>query len=198
MFLKHPCITKSQTAKLLLGAGRTIYAIGTRNCAAYLLVVSCLQNRTWWERNRRCETLKACFSAAFAKSGPLDFPSEKIFSFIFCPRKGLKTHVSKVVKLFSNSLFLRRHKPKMIFGQTTPVNSDRDFFHRAATATTKLTEFYLAISYKMYSVSSQTKYGNFSWNIFHTSVIRGDPSLRPLFAYQKFILCTKELSKCRR
>ena len=125
MFLKHPCITKSQTAKLLLGAGRTIYAIVTRNCAAYLLVVSCLQNRTWWERNRRCETLKACFSAAFAKSGPLDFPSEKIFSFIFCPRKGLKTHVSKVVKLFSNSLFLRRHKPKMIFGQTTPVNSDR-------------------------------------------------------------------------
>ena len=198
MFLKHPCITKSQTAKLLLGAGRTIYAIGTRNCAAYLLVVSCLQNRTWWERNRRCETLKACFSAAFAKSGPLDFPSEKIFSFIFCPRKGLKTHVSKVVKLFSNYLFLRRHKPKMIFGHTTPVNSDRDFFHRAATATTKLTEFYLAISYKMYSVTSQTKHGNFSWNIFHTSVIRGDPSLLPLFAYQKFILCTKELSKCRR
>ena len=182
MFLKHPCITKSQTAKLLLWAERTIYAIGTRNCAAYLLVVSCLQNRTWWERNRRCETLKllkACFSAAFAKSGPLDFPSEKIFSFIFCPRKGLKTHVSKVVKLFSNSLFLHRHKPKIIFGQTTPVNSDRDFFHRAATATTKLTEFYLAISYKMYSVSSQTKYGNFSWNIFHTSAIRGDPTPRP-------------------
>ena len=120
---------------------------------------------------------------------------KKIFSFIFCPRKGLKTHVLKVVKLFSNSLFLRRHKPKMIFGQTSPVNSDRDFFHRAATATTKLTEFYLAISYKMYSVSSQTKYGNFSWNIFHTSVIRGDPSLRPLFAYQKFTTLYKRILK---
>ena len=27
--------------------------------------------------------------------------------------------------MFSNSLFLRRHKPKMIFGQTTLVNSNR-------------------------------------------------------------------------
>ena len=32
---------------------------------------------------------------------------------------------SKIVKLFSNSLFLRRHKSKMIFGQTTPVDSNR-------------------------------------------------------------------------
>ena len=31
----------------------------------------------------------------------------------------------KIVQLFSNSLFLRRHRPKMIFGQTTPVDSDR-------------------------------------------------------------------------
>ena len=56
-------------------------------------------------------------SAAPAKSGPLDFPSEKSFLLFFARDK---THVSKIVKLFSNSLFLRRHKPKMIFGQTTP------------------------------------------------------------------------------
>ena len=55
----------------------------------------------------------------------------------------------------------------MIFGQTTPgtaiesVNF-KDLVQRAATATMQLTEFYLAASYKMYSVSSQTKYGNFS------------------------------------
>ena len=36
------------------------------------------------------------------------------------------------------------------------------FAAKAATATMQLTEFYLATSYKMYSVSSQTKYGNFS------------------------------------
>ena len=65
------------------------------------------------------------WSAALAKSGPLDFPSEKILSFIFCPRKGLRAHVSKMVYLFSNSLFLCYHKPNMIFGQTTSVNSDR-------------------------------------------------------------------------
>ena len=74
---------------------------------------------------------------------------------------------SLVVQLFSNYLFSRRHKPKMIFGQTTPgtaiesVNF-KDLVQRAATATMQLTEFYLAASYKMYSVSSQTKYGNFS------------------------------------
>ena len=34
-------------------------------------------------------------------------------------------YVSKIDQLFSNSLFVLRHKPKMIFGQTTPVNSDR-------------------------------------------------------------------------
>ena len=36
--------------------------------------------------------------------------------FIFCPWKGFRTHVSKAVWLFSNSLLLRRHKLKMIFG----------------------------------------------------------------------------------
>ena len=37
----------------------------------------------------------------------------------------------------------------------------------------------LATSCKIYSVSSQTKYGNFTWNLIHTSVIRRDPFLRP-------------------
>ena len=33
----------------------------------------------------------------------------------------------------------------------------KDFVQRVATATMKFTEFYLATSYEMYSVSSQTK-----------------------------------------
>ena len=41
---------------------------------------------------------EALLIAALAKSGPLDFPSEKKFSFIFCPWKGFRTHVSKRVK----------------------------------------------------------------------------------------------------
>ena len=51
--------------------------------------------------------LKPCFHtfsqevalliAALATSGPLDFPSEKSF-FIFCPWKGFRAHVSKIVK----------------------------------------------------------------------------------------------------
>ena len=35
--------------------------------------------------------------ATLAESGPLDFPSEKRFSFIVCPWKGFRTHVSKIV-----------------------------------------------------------------------------------------------------
>ena len=54
-----------------------------------------------------------------------------------------------------------------------------DFGQRAATAIIELTEFYLAASYKVPSVGSQTKYGNFSINIFDTSVIRGEPALQP-------------------
>ena len=47
----------------------------------------------------------ACWlSAAFAQSGPLDLPSEKKFSFLFCLWRGFRTHFS-IVKLFSNSLF---------------------------------------------------------------------------------------------
>ena len=39
----------------------------------------------------------------------------------------------------------------------------------------------LQVTRILYSVSSQTKYGNFTWTFFYTSVIRGDPSLRPWF-----------------
>ena len=123
-------------------------------------------------------------SDALAKSGPLDFSSEKNLSFVFCPWKGFRAHVSKMVYLFSNSLFLRCRKPTMIFGQTTPVNSDRKYkFQRFCPARSDFNNvvhgILSATSYKMYSVRSQTKYGNFSWNIFHARVIRGDPSLRP-------------------
>ena len=62
-------------------------------------------------------------------------PVGKKFSFIFCPWKGFRTHVSKIVQLFSNSLFLGRQKPKMIFGQYTRVDSDRKCkFHRFCPA----------------------------------------------------------------
>ena len=55
--------------------------------------------------------------------------------FIFCPWKGFRAHVSKIVQLFSNSLFLGRQKPKMIFGQNTCVDSDRKCkFHRFCPA----------------------------------------------------------------
>ena len=50
------------------------------------------------------------------KCGPLDFPSEKSFLLILPMNR---------VQLFWNSPFLCRHRPKMIFGQTTPVDSDR-------------------------------------------------------------------------
>ena len=36
-----------------------------------------------------------------AKSGPLEFPSEKSFLFFFCPRKGFRTHAHIVVLQFS-------------------------------------------------------------------------------------------------
>ena len=42
------------------------------------------------------EKIIILLSAALAKSGPLDFPSEKKFSFIFCPSKGFRAHVSKM------------------------------------------------------------------------------------------------------
>ena len=52
-------------------------------------------------------------------------PVEKNCSFIFCPCKGFRTRAYKnrlgVLKVF----FLRRHKPNIIFGWTTRVDSDR-------------------------------------------------------------------------
>ena len=58
-------------------------------------------------------------------------PVGKKCSFIFFPCRGYRTHVSKVVQLFSNSLFLGRQKPRMIFGKYTRVDSDRKCkFHR--------------------------------------------------------------------
>ena len=41
---------------------------------------------------------EALLIVALAKSGPLDFPSEENFPLIFCPWKGFRTHVSKIVK----------------------------------------------------------------------------------------------------
>ena len=62
-------------------------------------------------------------------------PVGKKCSFIFCPWKWFRTHVSKIVQLFSNSFFSRRHKPKMIFDQYTRVDSDRKRkFHRFCPA----------------------------------------------------------------
>ena len=54
----------------------------------------------------------------------------------------------------------------LFIGQTTREDSESvdftDFFQRAATSITELVEFYFTTGYKMYSVSSQTKYGNFT------------------------------------
>ena len=48
----------------------------------------------------------------------------------------------------------------------------KDFIKRAANAIIAHGQFSLATSYKMYSVSSPTKYGNFTGNLIHISVIR--------------------------
>ena len=127
-------------------------------------------------------------------------PVRKKCSFTFCPWKGFRTHVSKIVQYFSSSFFFASPQAKNDFWLVHPCgqrSNFTDFVQRAATAIIKLTQFYLATSYKVPSISSQRKYGNFSWNIFHTSVIRGEP-LRPLFAYHNSPNCTKEFSKCRR
>ena len=69
---------------------------------------------------------------------------------------------------FNSFFFLRPHKPKIIFGKTTRVDSDQiesvnfiDFVQGEENVIIQLTQFYLATSYKMYLVSSKTKYGNF-------------------------------------
>ena len=59
-----------------------------------------------------------------ATRGPLDFPSEKSFLFFFRP-KGFRTHDSKIVLLFSTSLFLRRHhRHHCKFQRFCPARSD--------------------------------------------------------------------------
>ena len=59
-----------------------------------------------------------------ATRGPLDFPSEKSFLFFFRP-KVFRTHDSKIVLLFSTSLFLRRHhRHHCKFQRFCPARSD--------------------------------------------------------------------------
>ena len=64
-------------------------------------------------------------SATLAKSGPLDFPSKKSFPLFFCPWKGFRTHISKIVWLFSNSLFFASPQAKSDFWLDPCVDSDR-------------------------------------------------------------------------
>ena len=86
-------------------------------------------------------------------------PVGKKRSFIFCPWKGFRTHVSKIVQLFCNSFFSRRHKPKMIFGQYTGVdNCDRKRkFHRFCPARNDCNNIAHAIlsSYKLQGAFNQ-------------------------------------------
>ena len=85
----------------------------------------------WKTQNKR--TFRELLSATLTKSGPLHFTS-KSFLLFFAHGKGLG-HVSKLVYLFSNSLFSRCYKPKIIFGQYTRVDSDRKCrFHRFCPA----------------------------------------------------------------
>ena len=69
------------------------------------------------------EALK--LSAALAKSAPFDFPSEKIFLLFFAHEKGLGHMFQRQFSCSPIFFFLCRHKPKIIFGQTTRVDSDR-------------------------------------------------------------------------
>ena len=79
-----------------------------------------------------------------------------------------------------------------------------DFIERAATAIIRLTLFSLAASYKMYSISLQTKYGNFvNWvkkkkNIsVHSSYINivTDCFNSPAFIQLSFSKCVLLVSK---
>ena len=45
---------------------------------------------------------EALLIAALAKSGPLDFPSEKSFLLFFFPWKGFRAHVSKIVNSWNS------------------------------------------------------------------------------------------------
>ena len=63
--------------------------------------------------------------ATLAKSGPLDFLSEKSFLLFFAREKGLGHMFQRSFSCSPILFFLCRHKPKMIFGQTTPADSNR-------------------------------------------------------------------------
>ena len=108
-------------------------------------------------------------SATLTKSGPLDFVGIKVV-FYFLPHEKSLGYMFQIQSSCSSILFffLRPHKPKIIFGKTTRVDSDQiesvnfiDFVQGEENVIIQLTQFYLATSYKMYLVSSQTKYGNF-------------------------------------
>ena len=81
---------------------------------------------------------------------------KKKFSFIFCPWKEFRTHVSKIVWLFSNSLFFRVAASQNWFLARTPVCTTIEslnltaFVEGAATAIVELTELSLATSCKIY------------------------------------------------
>ena len=69
--------------------------------------------------------------ATLAKSGPLDFPTEKIFLLFFAHEKGFGHMFQKKFSCSPILFFLRRHKSKTVFGQYTCVDSDRKGkFHR--------------------------------------------------------------------
>ena len=91
-------------------------------------------------------------------------------------------------QLLSNSLFLHHHKPKMIFGQTTRVDSDRKCeFHRFCPARTHCNNSsrnsIMLKVIRFIIVQFIDKIQKLNLKYFHTSVIRGDPFLRPSFAY---------------
>ena len=127
-----------------------------------------------------------CLIATLAKCGPLDFPSENIFLLFFAHGKGLghmfqKSFSCSPILFFcvatSQKWFLARPP---LWTAIEGVNF-KDFVQRAATATMLLTEFSLATSYKVYSVSSE-------------ETVLFDLNLH----IKKSLLFTKELSKCRR
>ena len=74
-------------------------------------------------------------SAPLAKSGPLDFVGKKVVFYFWHYEKSLGHMFQIQFSCCSILCFLRRHKPKMIFGKTTRVDSDRKCkFHRFCPA----------------------------------------------------------------
>lgn len=102
------------------------------------------------------KTIPDAIHFTLAKSDPLDFPSKKKYSFIFCPWKEFRTHVSKIVWLFSNSLFFCVAASQNWFLARTPVCTTIEslnltaFVEGAETAIVELTELSLATSCKIY------------------------------------------------